>query len=242
MFIIEYHSVECEINKKKLCFCWNITENKGKNIEFGIQYLSSKELQYMERIIPQKRKQEFCMGRLLSKLAAVEAGFIDRYELASISILKSIYGYPILKDSSYGFDVNITHSNHSFASIVYPNEIQMSIDLEEINDEKGSLQLVMNGKESLLKPPGMSDKTFYKLLWTCKEALGKCLRLGISSGIDSYSVSKITIMSRGVLSKFLYFPQFIAFSRITKERIITVILPSNIEIKRFGIKEKAYEL
>ncbi|RDY31932.1 4'-phosphopantetheinyl transferase family protein [Lachnotalea glycerini] len=243
MIMIEKNTIEFIHNESCFYSCW-LLHKKGVLFEkeFNEGYFSKQELLYYKDIKNQKRKEEFFYGRYLAKLAILELTKADSHNLNEISIIKNIFGYPVIQQNFAGLEVNISHKENFIAAIVYSNQIMMGIDIENLKEVRKSLQLVADEQEKLLLLPKMEEEFFYKLLWTCKEALGKCLKVGIGTGIQSYILKKLEEKENGYWTEFLNFPQFKAFSKKWNDSIYTVVFPKSLDIHKWNIMEEEYEI
>lgn len=209
---------------------------------FNDSCFSQQEFLYYKNINNQKRKEEFFYGRYLAKLAIIELAKTNFHNLSEIAIMKNIFGYPVIQHNPDGLEVNIAHKENFIGAIAYSNQIMMGIDIENLKEIRKSLYLVADEQEKLLILPKMEEEFFYKLLWTCKEALGKCLKVGIGIGIQGFKIKKLQENENGYWIEFLNFPQFKAYSKEWKNSIYTIVFPKSLNVHNWYIMEEAYEI
>lgn len=122
-----------------------------------------------------KRKVQFCFGRYAAKLALMECGFTEPFE-----IIKHANGSPLWPD---GFNGSLTHSDNFAACVVTkdPEVLALGIDAEPfIADKvlphiKKIVALQQETDLGISLNTTLSKTQFYTLLFSAKESIFKCL-------------------------------------------------------------------
>ena len=243
MLVAEVNTVMFEHAEKDLKVCLILYENR-EEFEglFCKEVLSEEEKSYLKRVNSIKRAKEYYLGRFWSKKAIQEYTGVDETEFPKIAIVKNVFGFPVLKNNPEGIEVSIAHQNDYVGAIVHPNQIMMGLDIENYVEIRPSITLVADEDEKKLKPPDMDEKMFCTILWTCKEAIGKCLKVGIGTGISQFKVSNIEVVDGVFYISFSKYPQMSAICKQWKDSIYAFAYPKKLHIKLWDRKEINHEI
>lgn len=186
------------------------------------------EMVFFKRLLVDKRKASFSMGRYAAKIAA--SRFITEEEnLSKIEVASGIFGNPLVRYPSHDIPfVCITHDDQYAVSIAYPDVHPMSIDLESIHDDKIPViksQCSLN-EIKLYDKLSISEATFYTLLWTIKEAISKAIRCGLTIPLKLLSIKNFRLINGNeYVSDFTNFGQYKAYSFILNNHVFSLALP-----------------
>lgn len=232
--MIDFYEENIELTEKdrKYSVCLTVmnTNNANDLLNAANQYLSTEEMQLFNTMKMNKRKYDFLLGRVCAKLSIAHLKKIDNPQ--KINIGNGYYRQPFIKNSGIiNCQLSITHNEIAGAAIAFPEEIPMGIDLEIINSTKwGTLisQLTEHEKREVILY--QNDIRILTVLWTAKEAVSKLLKIGFTSPISIFEVDKINLYNQSINCSFVNFPQIQTVSACLDEYVITLALPSKMDI------------
>lgn len=190
------------------------------------------ELLYYNKLIVEKRKASFSMGRYAAKLAV--NNFIKENDLNKIEIASGIFGNPLVRYPSHNVPyVCITHDSDFAVSIAYPDVHPMSIDLEQVHDDK--IEIIKSqcsqSEIKMYQDSNMAEGVFYTLLWTIKEAISKAIRCGLTIPLKLLSIKRFQLINEyQYVSDFTNFGQYKAYSFILNKHVFSLALPKKSEL------------
>lgn len=194
--------------------------------------LHPKEMLYYNKLIVEKRKASFSMGRFAAKIAV--NNFVGETGLNQIEIASGIFGNPLVRYPSHHVPfVCITHDDAYAISIAYPDVHPMSIDLESIQKDKIPVikSQCSQGEIKLFNNTNMPEEVFYAMLWTIKEAISKAIRCGLTIPLKLLSIKNFNHINDSLyVSKFTNFGQYKAYSFILNKHVFSLALPMKSEL------------
>ncbi|CAI6244345.1 hypothetical protein C7B63_11735 [Bacillus halotolerans] len=195
-----------------------------------IDILSNIEREYFFNCVTKKRRAEFLYGRLVAKLAIND--YLDNGVLRSISIEKGVFNYPIVKKINKSINVSISHSEGKVIAIAYPEEFLIGIDIEKIKKNNINIismfevdRILIERNYNNLK---LTEEHYATIIWSSKEAIAKALRIGFTANIDIFAISNIAVKEKWYEISFESFSNFVAYSFLLNEYVITVACPKSL--------------
>lgn len=192
------------------------------------KWLHVKELKYYLTLAYEKRMKDYLSGRYVAKKAI--SAFVDNQDLGEILIQQGIFQQPIIKyPCEHNIQVSITHCDDLSASIVFPEEFPMGIDIEKISVKlKGTFksQMTENEKE-IVESFFYSEEAMLTLLWTAKESLSKVLKTGLTIPLEILEVTNLKKIGSIVLGEFKNLPQYCVSSIVFGEYVCSIVYPKN---------------
>lgn len=145
----------------------------------------------------------------------------------NISIEKGIFNFPVVKTKGKeNIQVSISYSSNFVCALAFHEECPMAIDLEKVCDKR-----VHTIEKALNFPIDVSIDYDYKALitsqWTCLEAVGKVLKIGISLPFSFYEPKEIKVINNELLTTFKFLHPFKCSSFFINDFVITFSYPSN---------------
>lgn len=192
-----------------------------------LETLHPNELKYYNKLIVDKRRSSYLLGRYTAKKAVAE--FLNINNLSEIEIASGIFSNPIVRYISHIHPrVSITHDDLYAGSISYPDIHPMSLDIETANQEKITvIKTQLTEKEEKLKTQlNIKEEKFYTLLWTIKEAISKSIRCGLTIPFKLLEVKDLKQENDNlIVCKFENFGQYHSYSYIFANQVISIALP-----------------
>lgn len=228
-------------NKERLYkICFIIFEYKrNSNLIYNI---SHSEYKIYEKIKGVKRKEQYLWGRYIAKCCIKE--FIGN-ENTNLSINRGIFGFPYIERNVYDLEVGIAHRKKYIAAIVFHKSIIVGIDIEDmenIETLESTLEFYTTATERRLCSGEMSKEKFYKILWICKEALGKALHIGIENKIKDFELKNIRKYLNYYLVEFTKYPEFVGYCKEWKNAMYCIIVPQSLKLIEWKEREDEDEV
>lgn len=180
-----------------------------------------------------KRKHSYLLGRVASKTA------IQKYtqvQPKDVNIINGLLRQPIVKGIN-NVDVSISHADNLGFAAAFNDTLLLGIDIEKHQDESASyLQEYLMDKEKMYT--SMSELT---LLWSAKEALSKCLKIGLTSSFELYQIKQWNLIHDLYQIEFRYFPQFKCSSFFVDSYVFSVVTLADFTPDLSGFKKKIAE-
>ena len=150
--------------------CARYSAHVGFNLENIEEWLSDKELESANSFGIEKRKKQYCLGRITTKKAL--SLFTNEVIFKDISVVNEKSGYPIIKNSLYS--TSITHADEIVASLVFKKEFSFGIDVQDIRARAIKIMkyITSDGEQIPNNPESLT------MAWTMKESLSKALKCG----------------------------------------------------------------
>ncbi|EAD7632587.1 4'-phosphopantetheinyl transferase superfamily protein [Listeria monocytogenes] len=211
----------------------NLLELAEKSIDH-LEILSSDELNRYENMSSEKRKQEFLAGRYALKTNLLKHRFSTEKTYNDISIDYGSLGYPMLREGD--FEIGLSHSRNYVFSVIYSRENIVGVDIETIRSDIFLEKLLTDSEKELFIDSDVTSKMAY-ILFSCKEALGKALKIGLLADYSIYEVKKVenmTILNNQVFQlSFKRFPFLTAYSFEKEEgEICSFVVQRGIEAEK----------
>ena len=182
---------------------------------------------------PQK-KRGFLLGRLAAKSAL--GAMLAEPEWSSIEIRAGVFGQPVVRHPrALGVDVTVSHSQGIAVALAYPAEWPIGIDLETVSDDAAATVLPeldpSADEQAWLAARVISASAACGVLWTAREALAKAMKTGLNCPLGILSLCAITATGAAAWTGgYTNFPQSKWLAHAKGERILSVAMPSEIEL------------
>ncbi len=155
---------------------------------------------------PEKRRQEWLLGRLAAK-DAVRLFLKDQYQLkvspADIEITTDEHGRPVAGGELIGklgcrLTLSISHSGESAVAVagICGDHLGVGVDMEHIDQNHEELEkLTLSSKEQTLLTavPAAKRKEWFLRCWCAKEAVAKAVGRGMTGGPLNLIIQKIAV-------------------------------------------------
>lgn len=172
-----------------------------------------------------KRKHSFLLGRYSAKLALKEPLAMET--LAKIHIENGVFQHPVVKNNATDFRVSISHGDKLGASLAYPEQHPMAIDVEQIQAESSiAIQDNLTKNELNLIEKSNSTLDFIFRLWSAKEALSKIMKTGLTIPLEFYEIAELSNENEIYICKFKHFIQYKVYSLKVKNYIFSIAMPA----------------
>ena len=201
---------------------------KNNNID---DFLHRDELDYLEKLKVEQRRQSFLLGRIAAKQAI--ASLVKVNDLTTIAIQYGVFQFPVVKHNfNNNLQVTISHSHDVGVALAFCEEHPMGVDIERIvparlnaikdNLSDSELELLENSRLSLIE--GCTA------IWTMKEGLSKALKTGLT--VDFKVLEIILLKNHGLYltCTFKYFAQYKAICFPVSDYFCSIVLPRNTDI------------
>ena len=172
------------------------------------------------------RQAQFLLGRYCAKscLSNTLANYPD------LHIGNGVFGQPILiaPKTHLNRHIGISHSKKVGVAISFPHTHPIGIDIEEIRTRKSTLMVIkkkLSEQEKALLTH--NEATILTQIWSAKEAMAKCLFLGVLSAFSLLKISSITKTNTGYEIRFENLAQYKCISIILDNYILSIALPRN---------------
>ncbi|ANQ47426.1 4'-phosphopantetheinyl transferase superfamily protein [Flammeovirga sp. MY04] len=212
-------------------FCCPFTFHKLFDIdkEEANRWLHPKEVSFFNALV-ERRKQTFLSGRKAIKQLLFSIVPIKAHQ---IEIGKGIFEQPFIKHQSFqGWECSIAHSQSHVASILFPSDLIIGIDVESNQEEmsaKTKGQITYQEK-MLCLAQGVIDVELK--LWSAKEALSKCLKTGLTIPFTILEINSIVEMENQVEITFKNFPQYKVSQCIIEGECLSVCYPIQLSLDK----------
>jgi len=207
--------------------------NEPYSSEDASSYLSEEEYQYYGQRKNPKRKREVFWSRIMAKLAVKDIAHLPEEEMESIHISKGHMQNPLVKGTHGQYQVSITHCPDYAGAVAYPEELLIGLDMEAIQpDKQEGIYEILTDRERRMCPEHMERELYAMVLWTAKEALVKCLKLGLSVSFEIMQVSGLQKADPGFRSSFRYFPGLEAYTAVEEDIVYTIVYPNDVNFRK----------
>lgn len=226
--MIEKRIFHDKVKGYTFCICTGFLESillYGEN-----EVLSKMEMLLYTDIKSKKKKDEFLKSRYLAKLAIKELYENGEVFLWDVEIGKGVMNNPIILGKYSEYSVSISHSSGYVAVVAYKKNLMVGVDIEPIKLSKAYSNLWLSEYEKQCKPKNMNEALYGLAIWTCKEALGKCVCLGLQVNYDIYTVKSVSLEEGILKSTFSNFHGLVAYTFLKKKFMLTIVLPKTLEI------------
>lgn len=196
-----------------------------------IHILHSNEYFYFKNLQFDKRKQSYLLGRVSAK-EAVKLLLKKDQDYKDFFIDFGIFQFPVVKGIQENIQVSISHCNNYGASLAFPEDHPMGIDIEkvDVNQVKTIESSSTHKEKEHIKSHFINIADGYTTLWTIKEALSKVIKTGFTIDPKILEIKSISKTNNTYTSEFEYFNQYKAISFIVNSYAFTIVLPRNTSI------------
>ncbi|MFD0047793.1 4'-phosphopantetheinyl transferase family protein [Actinomycetes bacterium NPDC127524] len=207
--------------------CSKLIELNIKEDMEADEVLSPLELELYGKMMNENRKREFLVGRYAIKKNLEENFPSLGLQFNQVTVEYGTFRYPIIKDKC--IEVGLSHSKNYAFSIIYSKDEVVGVDIETIGTSK-VIEKLLTVQERGLISENTSLSKFAYIFFSCKEALGKALKIGLLADYSIYEIKNVTLMAS--VSQELYqvhfknFPFLKAFSFIKNEMEVCTIVVS----------------
>ncbi|MDR1982330.1 MAG: 4'-phosphopantetheinyl transferase superfamily protein [Holosporaceae bacterium] len=192
-------------------FCW----------ENLCGHLSEDEFKKSNSISLEKRKRQYCLGRITTKKAL--HAFIASPTFKEINIINAKSGCPIIENFDYF--TSISHTDEVVASLVFKKGFSFGIDIESMRENRvEALKSIMSEKECI-----SNDLKNLTAAWTLKEALSKALQCGFHMPFEEFKLSKFSENDQIFSCLYSKHPEFKGVALIYENNFYAIAYPANIE-------------
>lgn len=222
--LIEKINLTTEISAQAVVLC---VVQKGfiELINTITDYLHVNEINYFKKLQFEKRQYNYLLGRYCAKVALT--AYLNMYDSTEIEISIGALGQPVVVGSK-NLQISISHTNDSASVIVFPELYPMGIDIETCGTkESDAIHTTLTATEKKhLATKGITNG--HLLLWTAKEALSKALKCGLTIPLDILEIKEILCINSYYISTFTNFPQYKGISYEIDNKILSIVVPTQI--------------
>lgn len=179
------------------------------------QVLSQPELAYFHRVVVERRRQSFLLGRVAARLALSELGAVPVAPRCQgwqrMEVVAGVFQQPVLAgDIPAGYGVSIAHAAELAVAVAFPAVHPMAVDVETVGEgrELAVTSLLTPEEKSMARDAAGSETELHFALWSAREALSKVLHCGLVCSPEVLAVKEITVNAGQVAGTFRHFPQY----------------------------------
>lgn len=197
----------------------------------------------------EKRKSEFLLGRLVSKLTVSE--WLQQkgknWDLLQLRMGNDIFNkpychpeQPVLLESWP--NLSLSHSHGMAAALVFSREHPMGIDLEKIDEKHTEVVAAeMTSQErDIFAGLGLKGALPYTLNWTIKEAYSKAIGVGLTTPFKVMEVKEIQGHKQVYFETWLRnFHQFRVHSWVLNGYVCSIAVPYKTKLSWTALSAKA---
>ncbi|MFC9597538.1 4'-phosphopantetheinyl transferase family protein [Peribacillus butanolivorans] len=224
--MIEYFMNRSNIYKSFIKFY----ESTSVNLEYADEIFNEQEWKYLNLQKGIKRIIEAKKSLYCGKLAIMEFLDIGLSEIKNISLLKGVFGQPVIVNNLYpsiNLGISITHTDKTFGILIFDQLHPMGIDIEtKTNTDSEFLETYLTECEKKLikESDGVLSK---EIFFSAKESLSKILKTGLTSPLQIYEISKFDIKNNSISLFYENFTQYKSTVELVKDEIRSVTFPVN---------------
>jgi phosphopantetheinyl transferase (holo-ACP synthase) len=185
--------------------------------------LSHDEFKKLSTAGIEKRKKQFCLGRITTKTAL---SCFQRIVFGDINVKNEESGCPVIENFPYA--TSITHTDEVVASLVFKNEFSFGLDVEELREKAlDALGYVVFDREQI--PQNLECLT---AAWTLKESLSKALKCGFGLPLEEFELFQFLQNGDAFSCSYAKHPEFKGAAFMRNETSYAVAYPSNIDFEK----------
>ncbi|MFD4819112.1 4'-phosphopantetheinyl transferase family protein [Peribacillus butanolivorans] len=224
--MIEYFMNRSNIYKSFIKFY----ESTSVNLEYADEIFNEQEWKYLNLQKGIKRIIEAKKSLYCGKLAIMEFLDIGLSEIKNISLLKGVFGQPVIVNNLYlsiNLGISITHTDKTFGILIFDQLHPMGIDIEtktKTDSEFLETYLTECEKKLIKESGGVLSK---EIFFSAKESLSKILKTGLTSPLQIYEISKFDIKNNSISLFYENFTQYKSTVELVKDEIRSVTFPVN---------------
>jgi len=196
--------------------------------------LSSFELDIYQNITNESRQKEFLVGRYAIKKNLADNGPSFMGEFQDISVEYGKLRFPIIRDSL--IEVGLSHSKKYVFSIIYSKDQVVGVDIETIRSDIPIEDMLSTAEKNMIAGY-CSPAQFAYIFFSCKEALGKALKMGLLADYSIYEIKSIESeqwFGKEVFQlEFKKFPFLTAYSFMKNDKeICSLVVPQKVNVEQ----------
>ncbi|WP_158700731.1 4'-phosphopantetheinyl transferase family protein [Bacillus paralicheniformis] len=209
--------------------------NYGKSLEVYRNtqiFLHFKEYDYYQTLRYEKRVLSYLAGRYAAKHAV--SALLGEESLERIYIKRGLFHYPIVQhEYRSNIQVSISHCEQIGAALAFDEETPMGLDVERVHvDKRVVIAGLMTGDElKMVRSMCLPEEVVLTMLWTCKEALSKVIRTGLTIAPEMLEISYCSVKESYNHCEYRHFTSFCAASFIVGNYVYSIAYP-----KRLGLQ------
>lgn len=197
------------------------------------QILSPMELELYRNITNEVRRREFLMGRYAIKKNLLDNLPLGQEKFTNISVEYGSLRFPIIKDELV--EVGLSHSKTYVFSMLYSKDNVVGVDMETIRADIPIMEILSASEKEVIAHAD-SPFTFAYIFFSCKEALGKALKIGLLADYSIYEIESMDttqILNKDVHHiQFKKFPFLKAYSFMKREtEICSIVVPQKMNVE-----------
>ncbi|WP_442603183.1 4'-phosphopantetheinyl transferase family protein [Paenibacillus sp. KN14-4R] len=206
--------------------------NKQQKIDASL-VLSPAEYEIYRNMTNESRRNEYLIGRYaIKKNMADNVPFFD-LPFTSVTVEYGALRFPIIKDNL--IEVGLSHSKQYVFSVIYSKDNIVGVDIETIRSDIPIEEMLSSDERNLVAGYDTRPEFAY-IFFSCKEALGKALKMGL---LADYSIYEINHMDSEMLHgtevfrlQFKRFPFLTGYSFMKNEKeICSLVVPKKMDVK-----------
>ncbi|MBD3920880.1 4'-phosphopantetheinyl transferase superfamily protein [Paenibacillus sp. PR3] len=195
--------------------------------------LSPYELDIYNNISNEGRRKEFLIGRYAIKKNLTDNLPVFEGAYNSITVEYGTLRFPIIKDNL--IEVGLSHSKQYVFSIIYTKDNVVGVDIETIRSDIPIEEMLSDNERSMIASLPNRARFAY-MFFSCKEALGKALRMGLLADYSIYEIRSVeseTMHGHEVYRmQFKRFPFLIGYCFMKNEQeICSLVVPQKVDVK-----------
>jgi|WetSurMetagenome_2_1015567.scaffolds.fasta_scaffold45466_3 4'-phosphopantetheinyl transferase len=166
--------------------CWTLVSADQVGKVEGESFLSDSELLTLSGLRFPKRREEWLLGRWVSKKLLQTLPPLKDYSLGEIEIKNNLQGAPFIVHPDGGIFngcLSISHSgNQAFCGITLTPNVHLGVDLEQIEPRSTAFivdYLTTSELEMVEKCLPFAREIAVNLIWSMKESMLKALGVGL---------------------------------------------------------------
>jgi len=198
-------------------------------------FLTKKEIEIAKKMVFEKRRLSFLLGRYAAKQAICD--FLTITNKNQIEIRQGVFGQPIVVYNGIEqIGIGITHTDDYAIAIAYLIDHPVGIDVESIDNSKTNLILSkftafeLSLFTSIFSSNAIRNKGA-TIFWTVKEAMAKCIKTGLMTPLSVFEIDEMKEVDNSYISTFTNFAQYKAISYLLENSILTVVMPKKSHIE-----------
>ena len=223
--------IEYFMNKKKIYKSYiKFYEADSVNLDYIDDIFNEKEWDYLNLQNGPKRFIEAKKSLYFGKKAIMEFFGIGLDEIKNVSLLKGVFGQPVIVTSLFflmNIGISITHTDKTFGILLFDQLHPMGIDIEtktESDSEFLETYLTESEKKMIKESDGVLSK---EVFFSAKESLSKILKTGLTSPLEIYEISKVDMDKENISLFYKNFTQYKSAVVHVNDEIRSVTFPIN---------------
>jgi phosphopantetheinyl transferase len=211
----------------------NLIEMTEQHLLEASKVLSATEYVVYCNMGNESRRKEFLYGRYAIKKNIADHSPTFKGELSRITVDYGSLRFPIIKD--HLVEVGLSHSKQYVLSVIYSKDNIVGIDMETIRLDVPIEEMLSSNEKSMMSNYEFPSRFAY-MFFSCKEALGKALKMGLLADYSIYEIA--SICSERISGEEVYRIQFKKFPFLTgysfmknEKEICSLVVPQKVDIR-----------